>query len=464
MIKPRPPFRCLLAALLLSAATSHAADPPLPTDEQVRDLLRQRIDVEKRGVGIAVGLIDGRTRRVVCYGSTARDGSVEVSADTVFEIGSVTKSFTDLLLADMVRRGEVKLDDPVAKYLPAAVKVPMSGERQITLLDLATHRSGLPRMPANFHPTDPADPYADYTPELLYAFLSGYALPRDIGSKMEYSNLGVGLLGHALALCAGRSYEDLVVERVCRPLGMADTRITLSPAMRERLAKPYDETLTPAHNWDIATISGAGALRSDANDMLKFVAAELDAATFPAMADTQTARNHGNSEKIDLGLGWFIDRTDEPTILWHNGATGGYHAFVGFCPARRTGVVVLSNTGLDADDIGLHLLDGRRALTPPPPPTKVRIAVAIKPEAADRYVGRYQLAPDFVLTFSREGDRYFIVAADQPKDEVFPESETDFFSRSFDGQVTFTHDAAGRWNVLVLHQGGVPDQTAARLP
>ena len=445
-------------------AALRASDPPLPTDEQVHELLRQRIDVEERGVGIAVGLIDGQTRRTICHGSTAVEGGKPVDAETVFEIGSVTKSFTDLVLADMVRKGEVTLDEPIAKLLPATVKVPARGDRQITLLDLATHRSALPRMPGNFHPADPGNPYADYTPELLYEFLSRYTLPRDIGSKMEYSNLGVGLLGHALSLRAGKSYEDTVVERICRPLGMADTRITLTPAMRERLAQPYDERLAPARNWDIATISGAGALRSDVNDMLRFVAAELDGTTFPAMADTQTMRNHDNSAKLDLGLGWFIDHTNEPAILWHNGATGGYHAFVGFCPARKTGIVVLSNTGLDVDDIGLHLLDARRALTPPPPPPKARTAVAIKPEVADRYVGRYQLGPDLTLMFAREGDRYFLNPPEGEKDEVFPESETDFFSKSFDGQVTFVHDADGRWNAMVLHQGGIPDQTAQRLP
>ena len=467
---------------MLLATNLPTADATLPSNEEVREVLRQRIDVEGRGVGIVVGLIEGRRERWV-YNGGVSPGGPGVGPRTTFVIGSVTKVFTDLLLADMVRKGEVKLDDPVAAYLPADVKVPAHGGRQITLLDLATHRSGLPRMPANFHPADPANPYADYTPEQMYEFLSGYELTRDIGSKMEYSNLGVGLLGHALARRAGKSYEDLVVERICQPLAMIDTRITLSASMRNDLAKGYDEKLAPVKNWDIATLSGTGALRSNMRDMLEFVEAELDVVTSPlapgnvpraagtliglpatpltlAMQDTQIVRNGTNSPKTDIGLGWFIDRTYDPPIWWHNGATGGYRAFVAFRPATKTGVVVLSNTALDIDDIGQHLLDSRYPLTT----LKTHTVVPIKPELADRYVGRYQLAPNFILTFSREGDHDFIVAADQPRDEVFPESETDFFSKSFDGQVTFTHDADGKWDAMILHQGGIPDQTAKRLP
>ena len=464
-MKPRPPFCFSLAAVaawLLPVAVQ-AEPPSLPTNEEVREILRQRIDVEKRGVSIVVGLVDASGSRVIPYGQTAKEGSHAVDGQTIYEIGSVTKMFTDLVLADMLQRNEAKLDDPIAKYLPKDVKVPARNGREITLLDLVTHRSSLPRMPGNFHPADPANPYADYTPAQLYAFLSGYELPRDIGSKMEYSNLGVGLLGYALALRAGQSYEELVTTRVCQPLGMGDTSVTPSEGMRQRLALPYDETLLPAKNWDIAVLTGAGGLRSSADDMTRFVAAELGLQPSPlaaAMQDTQKFRV-ANSPQTDMALGWFIDKRNAPPIWWHNGGTAGYHAFVGFRPATKTGVVVLANTGMDIDDLGQHLLDRRFPLTPPP---KAHTAVAIRPELADRYAGRYQITPKFILTFSREGDRYFLVATDQPRNEVFPESEADFFAKGFDAQITFVKDAQGNWSSLVLHQGGIPDQTASRLP
>ena len=187
------------------------------------------MDAYHQGVGIVVGVIEPQGRRFVSYGSLQKGGTRRPDADTVFEIGSVTKVFTSLLLSDMVQRGQVSLDDPVSKYLPDGVKVPERNGRAITLVDLATHTSGLPRLPGNLHPKDPANPYADYSSEQLYEFLSTYQLPRDVGSKFEYSNLGGGLLGFALARRAGTDYESLVRSRITAPLGMKSTGITLSP-------------------------------------------------------------------------------------------------------------------------------------------------------------------------------------------------------------------------------------------
>ncbi len=463
-VKPRPPFSFLsvAAAAMLLPTTLRAEPSALPTDEQVREILRQRIDVEKRGVSIVVGLVDAQGSRIIAYGHPAKDGDSTVNGKTIYEIGSVTKMFTDLMLADLVLKGEVKLDDPVSKYLPAEVKMPARGDRQITLLDLVTHRSGLPRWPDNLKPADPANDMADYTAAQLYAFLSGYELKRDIGSKMEYSNLGVGLLGHVLTLHAGKSYEQLVKERICDPLGMKDTGITLSPDLRERLALPYDVFRTLTKNTDIAILTGAGGLRSDMEDMLKFVSAELGLTASPlsaAIHETQQKRNATNSPRMDMALGWFIDKTNEPPIWWHNGGTAGYHTYVGFRPATKTGVVVLANTVLDVDDIGQHLLDARIPLTTLPKP---HTAITIKPEVGAQYVGRYELTPAFILTITQDGDRYFAQATGQGKNEIYPETETDFFLKVVDAQLTFVKDASGKVTSLILHQRG--DQTAKRLP
>jgi len=189
----------MLALVFLFFASAANA---FPSDDEIRALLRQRIDEQHRGVGIVVGVIGPTERRVVSWG-TFDGGAKKVAGDTIFEIGSVTKVFTSLLLADAVARGEVALDDPVSKFLPANVKVPERGGKKITLLDLATHTSGLPSTPNNLVPKDPSNLYADYTVGQLYDFLSSYTLPRDIGSQYEYSNLGVGLLGIALARRVG---------------------------------------------------------------------------------------------------------------------------------------------------------------------------------------------------------------------------------------------------------------------
>jgi serine-type D-Ala-D-Ala carboxypeptidase/endopeptidase len=163
------------------ASVLHAQQSALPSDSAIRTIITNRVDA-KLSTGIVVGVLEpsGR-RRIVSYGASGTFRPLD--ANSVFEIGSITKTFTAALLADMVTRGEVRLDDPVAKYLPASVKMPSRNGRQITLLDLATQSSGLPGMPNNFHPADPNNPYADYTPAAMYAFLSSYELPRDIGAQ-----------------------------------------------------------------------------------------------------------------------------------------------------------------------------------------------------------------------------------------------------------------------------------------
>jgi CubicO group peptidase (beta-lactamase class C family) len=184
-----------------------AAGSLIPPDSEIRAILMQRVDEFHQSVGIVVGMIGPDGRKVVGYGALEKGDPRVLNGDTVFEIGSVTKVFTSLLLSDMAQRGQVALTDPVSKYLPASVRMPQRNGKQITLQDLATHTSGLPRLPANLKPKDSANPYADYSVAQLYEFLSSYELPRDIGSQYEYSNLGGGLLGHVLARYAGMDYE-----------------------------------------------------------------------------------------------------------------------------------------------------------------------------------------------------------------------------------------------------------------
>ena len=202
----------------------------------------------------------------------------------------MTKVFTTLLMQDMVDHKEVKLDDPIGKYLPRTVKTPTRDGREITLVDLATHTSGLPDAPDNFHPSNGDDPWANYTVAQMYDFLSRYALPRAIGTNYEYSNVGMGLLGHILALKAGTSYESLLVGRVCDPLQMTSTRLTFNDEMKMRLAHGHAECGVPVVNWTSNALEGDGALFSSVNDMVKFLAANMGKLPSPlsaAMKKTQ---------------------------------------------------------------------------------------------------------------------------------------------------------------------------------
>ena len=437
-----------LLLLLLAADVEAQEAPGLPADVEAH--LQARIDAGYHP-GFVVGVVDADGPRVYGFGSVGADATDVPDGQTVYEIGSISKVFTALLLADMAARGEVDLDDPVAAYLPDSVAVP--GGEAITLAHLALHTSGLPRLPDNFQPADPANPYADYTVAQLYDFLSGYTLPREPGAEYAYSNLGAGLLGHVLARTSGMDYEALVEERIAGPLGLGDTGIVLDASEQERLAPGYSGG-RPVPNWDIPTLAGAGALRSTADDLLRFLTAGLGLAQTPldsAMARTSVPRavtgSKGDSTRM-IGLGWHILETDSAHIVWHNGGTGGYHSFAAFDPEAKRGVVVLTNADLGADDVGFHLLD------PSIPLEDVRPVADVAPEVLARYVGTYRLAPGFDITVTREGDRLYGQATNQSAFALYPASETRFFLRAVEAEVTFDIDADGAVTGLTLHQHG----------
>ena len=470
-------FRLLTLAVIGGFAAStglHAQQPTsatpastrakaLASDAEILGIIKQRVD-EKRSAGIVVGVIDADGRsRVVAYGDPGA-GQPALDGNSVFEIGSISKVFTATVLAQLVKEGKVSLDDPAQKYLPASVKLPTRGDKVITLGSLAEQNSGLPRMPTNFKPADPANPYADYTVQQMYDFLSGYQLTRDPGAEFEYSNLGGGLLGHVLSRATGQSYEEMERQRVWAPLGMTNTAITLTPWMKAHLALGHDEKGQVVSNWDIPTLAGAGAIRSTTNDMLKFLDANLHPERGPlqrAMAFAHEERSRANGMMI--GLNWLSMHAGTDTIVWHNGGTGGYRTFIGFEPSRKTGVVVMTNTGgAGADDIGFHILNPALPLAPKPAPPKQRTAIELAPDVLARYVGTYQLAPNFTLEITLKDGALWVHPTNQATLRLWPETETDFFLKELDAQLSFVRDAQGTVTAAVLHQGG-QDQKAPKV-
>jgi CubicO group peptidase (beta-lactamase class C family) len=335
-------------------------------------------------VGLAVGIFRQGTPHTFGYGLRDLNRDTPVDGDTVFEIGSITKTFTATLLADLAREGLVSLDMPVQECLPPGVTVPTRGGKPITLAQLAAHTSGLPRMPDNiqspffaYAEATGENPYARYTMAELYTFLGGCALQSVPGERFEYSNLGAALLGHALANRAGMGYEELVLSRVCRPLGMADTSLSPDPERMERLAKPYSRSLRrgpfqialPAAHWTTEPFAPAGMLRSSAKDMLKYLAANLGARAAAAGAespnrslcaamDAAHAVRHAVGPGMDIALGWHVLHlpTGSEPGYWHNGQTGGHRSFAGFLREAQVAVVVLSNSTGDVDDLGFRIL------------------------------------------------------------------------------------------------------------
>lgn len=307
--------------------------------------------------GVVVGVLDHGERRVFAYGTA--------KTDSVFEIGSVTKTFTGLALAQMVQQHTVTLDEPVRELLPAGTVTKPSSGPEITLLDLATQRSGLPRLPDNLHPKTQSDPYADYTVNELYAYLANRGVGRPEKTEFLYSNLGFGLLGQALADKAGQSYEALIRQQITGPLEMKDTTVGLSPAQQTRLIQGYAGSHDKQHVWNLDAMAGAGALRSTVDDLLIYSAAYLHPEKLPAAssgpASTLAAALHLAQQPqadvaggLKISLAWLI-RT-ETEVYWHDGGTGGYSSMVLFQPKRDRAIVVLYNC-LDMAPGKLMLVD-----------------------------------------------------------------------------------------------------------
>lgn len=347
-----------LAAIALLSALPASAQSAFPDDATLLATIKNGVE-DGRAAGIVLGVMDkDRSTRVVAYGDSG-PGAKPLSADSIFEIGSVTKTFTATILADMVMKDEVKLDVPAQTYAPEGLTLPKHDGKQITLANLSEQNSGLPRLPFNLAPKDITNPYADYTVEQLYAFLSSYKLTRDPGEQYEYSNLGVGLLGRLLAARAGENYEALVTERVLAPLHMTSTGITLTPEMQANLAWGHNRKGDVVSNWDLPVLAGAGALRSSMTDMLKYLDANLgepetDLERAMRLAQQPRAKASGKNE---IGLNWIIIPTASGKIVAHDGGTGGYGAFIAFDPEREIGVVLLSNSANVPADIAMRLLD-----------------------------------------------------------------------------------------------------------
>jgi CubicO group peptidase (beta-lactamase class C family) len=437
----------------------------LPSGSQALDL-RSEIDPlvqplidEDELVGCVVGIVRGDETQVLGYGETEKGSKKTPDGKTVYEIGSATKAFTGVLLADAVNAGVVKLEEPLQSYVPKALKVPVKEGKPITMEHLATHTSGLPRLPDNMRPKDPRNPYADYTPKQMAEFLTKHDLRRAPG-EYEYSNFGMGLLGHVLSKKQGTTYEKLLIERIAQPLGMKDTCITLNAKQRERLAPPYSGSLSPETNWDLPTLAGAGAIRSTVDDLLKFLQAGLSDDEEPVTKAMRLAfeKRHTMDDGMAIGLGWHIAR--DGITRWHNGMTGGYASWVSIVPSMNAGVVVLSNTATGkVDQLGELLTRVACGMKVEPP--RKRKEIKVDPKVLEAYTGVFAITPQFALTITAEDGKLMVQATGQSKLALFPESKTKFFLRVVDAQISFVPDKDGKVNELILHQNGI-DQKAKR--
>ncbi|MGN6546045.1 MAG: serine hydrolase domain-containing protein [Aureliella sp.] len=329
------------------------------TPEEVKRFIEQLGEGYVRGKPscIAVGIVKGQYTDFLSFGRLS-DGR-QPDADTVFEIASVGKTFTALVLADMEQRNELRLSESIDALLPEGVTAPHRDGVSISLIDLATHTSGLPSLPANMRPSNPLNPYADYTVEQMYEALSSVQLDGPIGRRYAYSNLGFGVLGQLLARRAQTDFESLVVSRVCDPLQMNSTRMTLGADLRARVAQPHSGG-KPVEVWEDTTMAGAGSFLSTTSDMLKYVRAHWepsDDALHRAMREAIVKRRPTDKPATAIGLAWHIDSENALDVVWHNGGAGGSRSYVTMLPDEAIGVVVLANSSdVSVEEFGRKIL------------------------------------------------------------------------------------------------------------
>lgn len=388
-----------------------------------------------------------------------RDAPTE---DTIYEIGSISKTFTGLLLADAVVRGTLKLETPIQDIIND-IQMSFAGAKDITLLHLATHTSGLPPLPTNIDVENFENPLQNYGRRELLEFLGGEVEAKPVGKQIEYSNLGVGILGELLAMNAGTTYEELLKSRILIPLQMKDTMITMTREQLPRAAQPYRDGSVAALSSRLGVLAGAGEIRSTVADMLNYIACMINPPSGDLGRALELAYTIHQEPIVEtdfpIGLCWHV--THDGHTRWHNGETAGFHSMVMLDREKKIGVVVLSNTATDQVDILASELMSAMAGEVVKPRVFEK-PQEVDPKIAARYVGRYELTPEFILEISQDEQGLTVQATNQPAFRIYPSSETEWSLRVVDATITFKSNAKGEWNELVLFQNGI-HQSAIRM-
>lgn len=440
------------AHLLILAAALWATPAGAMSDNDLRAALERRLKGDRTGACVAAAVIDkGTTASAYVCAKFQRP----YDEHTAFEIGSCSKPMTAALLAELIARGEVTLDDPIAKLLPAGTSVPSFNGREITIRDIVTHTSGLPSFP--WHVTDMNNPYATLTERDLLDTLAATKLTRPPGSHWQYSNFANMVLSYALAKRSGTDFETLLRERLLTPLGMNDTYIAKRPS-HVRVAQGHFSNGLPAGPWDLPVdMAGAGGVRATLPDMVRYLEGQLgtrESSITPALARTQQeiARISG----ITMGTNWVLLPTasiaNGRTIIMHAGGTGGFSSFVAFDRAAQRAVVLLSDTELNSvgglNGLGLHLLD------PSEPAGAPRIVATADAKLVDALIGRYRLQNGLTIELRNKDNALTIQADGQPEFAMGYDSAGDFYPLQFDALLRPKRKADDTYTFTWFQGGG----------
>lgn len=415
-------------------------------DETMRSILEVRHSNVKKGVVVGA-VIKGNSIDYFSIGDTT---NLETLKQQFFEIGSISKVFTSLLLQTAVTNKEVSLKDEAIKYFPAEKKAPTFSNQNFTLEHLSNHTSGLVRMPGNFAPKNPMNPYSDYTIEQLYQYLDTASLLYKPGLKSQYSNLGVALLGNILENKLKAPLEKLWTERFFKPFGMKETFVLVPQKLANRRIKCY-EFQNEMQFWDLPTFAGAGGLKSTIVDMATFVQNCLISKNpFIRNLIAETSKTtFQESETIDVCLGWYKRKRLPKTVLTHSGQTGGFSSFIGLDTLNSVGLVLLTNnTGIVLTDLGQYFLDTTKIVQ------ELRPFVTLADSILSKYVGIYKLDESTNLTITLENGSLYIQATNQDKFQLYAHSTWKFFLKVTQADVEFLENKKGNIDKLKLLQGG----------
>lgn len=447
LITRRGALALATAGLAGACASKPQSEAPPQTEADIERLLANRIDAQRQSMGIVVGVVDQSGPRVYAHG---RRGGHEgaIAPDSVFEIASVSKAVTSLVLADAVQRKELGLDDALTTHVP--IKFKDARANSITLRDLATHTAGLPN----------EAPAAASWEELLAA-AADITLDRAPGSAWSYSNLGYQLLGEALERRLGSAFSSLAQTRVLSPLGMNDTVFHLREDMVGRLAIGHSAQLERLSQAPVPEIRAAAAgLYSTAPDVLQLTAAMAGLKQTPLQGAIETM--HAQSRPASAlrgrqGLGVWVENPGPRSLAGIDGAHPGYSASAAWLRNRR-GVAVLSNSGVAVGDMSRNLLDPSRPLATP------LVAFAMDPAKLDNYVGRYA-AGLLSISITRNRDRLWVESImGSPRAALTPQSEELFVIPQASARVTFSEFSDGRPARIEVQFGGLKLSGARKLP
>lgn len=442
----KPVVKTIAMTAAFFATHAHAI-----TDNELAALVDQRLAGDRTGACMAVAVIE-KDAVARTYRCADPEQSARIGENTAFEIGSVSKTMTAVLLADLIGQGKAALDDPLADYLPEGTTLPTFEGKPILLRHVVTHTSGLPALPSRLGATDMSNLYVNLTEEALLASLGDVTLARAPGKQFEYSNFASMVLSYAVARRTGSDLESLLKQRLFAPLGMDSAYINAAP-QGVRAAMGHTANGKPTSAWHFATnLAGVGGVRATLDDMVRYVQGNLGLVDSPMSPALELAQQPVSAQP-PMAMNWMLAKVGTRTVHAHEGGTGGFSSFVSVDKEKQRGVVILSDTAWSAigslESLSLHLVDASFPLGKP------RKLTAPGAELLDALVGEYQLQGAMKMTLRQRDGALFIQAAGQGEYQMAYDDAGDFFPLELDALLTPQKKASGEFGFTWSQMGAV---------